>query len=125
MKFNTLYTIVKEMRDEQGLTFFHVTPTDNVPNIKLHGLIPSKGERSEQAEEDREGIFLFANINDAIDAIYNWLGDEFDEEEQLSMLRITMTRSIVKGLNIHHDGLSYVSYDIISPEYISIENIEI
>ncbi len=68
--------------------FYHVTPTHNLANIQKNGLQPNIGDRSVKLE-DKAGIYLFNSLDDAENALSNWLGDEFDEDEQLSLLQIT------------------------------------
>ena len=115
---NIPITIKEEVAND--LVLFHITRHENLPSIMRKGLIPQTGERSQQIENS-DGIYLFESKEMAEDALMNWLGDEYDEDESLSMLRITIPNGGVKDFNIRHDGFSVVFYSTISPEYISVE----
>lgn len=103
-----------------NLVLFYITQHENLPSIMKKGLIPQIGDRAKQIENS-DGIYLFESKEMAEDALMNWLGDEYDENEHLSMLRITIPNEGVKNFNIKHDGFSVVFYSTISPEYISVE----
>lgn len=116
---------LKEIMHEENSvtrTFWHVTPTKNLRSIKKIGLQPRIGNRSTQLDEP-EAVFLFNSLEDAKEAVMNWLGDEFDEDEPLTMLRITIPANT--NIQISYDGLSSYTYDIIPLQYIEKENIEI
>jgi hypothetical protein len=67
---------------------YHVTPTKNVKSIMRDGLRPQVGNRSSKITGEDNGIFVFNSKNDAEDAIMNWLGDEFGEDAELTLLAI-------------------------------------
>jgi hypothetical protein len=68
--------------------YYHVTPTKNVPSIMSEGLKPQQGSRSERMTD--HGIFLFKDMEDMEDALVNWLGDEFEEDESLTLLGVEL-----------------------------------
>jgi hypothetical protein len=68
---------------------FHVTLARLVPRIMRQGLMPQAGERS-AVMEDPEGIYLFKTQLDAENAVQNWLGEEFDDMENLALLEVTL-----------------------------------
>ena len=68
-------------------TAFHVTSAQSVDSILRDGLRASRGPRSEQMEDD-ERVFVFNSRISAEDAVGSWLGDQFDDEEQLILLSI-------------------------------------
>ncbi len=68
--------------------YYHVTPTENVPRIMSEGLTPQRGPRSKQMAD--HGIFLFKTMEDMEDALANWLGDEFEEDEPLTLLGVEL-----------------------------------
>lgn len=72
---------------------YHVTPTRNLERIRKFGLKAQIGSRSRQISEEKPGVYCFANKDDLENAMMNWLGDQFDDE-QLSLLKIDTT-----GLN--------------------------
>lgn len=67
---------------------YHVTPARNLPSIQRHGLNPTVGGRSAKIQSESRAVFCFPSIEHVEDAIVNWLGDEFDEDEQLALLAI-------------------------------------
>jgi len=67
--------------------FFHVTKKSNLSRIQSIGLVPSKGERTNKLM-DQQGIYLFPDIDSVEDALMNWMGDEFDEAEDLVILKV-------------------------------------
>ena len=65
---------------------WHVTPTRNVFGILEEGLKPSVGERSQALGEDTPRVYVFTDPMALEDALSNWLGEAFDEEDALSIL---------------------------------------
>lgn len=63
------------------MTLYHVTPSFNVDSIQKDGLQPRIGERSLSAGEKTPAVFLFANKDDLEQALMNWLGEIFEDEE--------------------------------------------
>lgn len=71
-------------------TYFHVTPISNLPSILKDGLIPQIGERSKELETE-ERVYLFITYEDCQTALYQWLGEEFDElEEEVVSLKVEL-----------------------------------
>lgn len=68
---------------------FHVTLKENFESIMLSGLIPQVGERSMQLGE-KPGVFLFPTEEDMDTALGQWLGDEYEEEDELFALKVTL-----------------------------------
>jgi hypothetical protein len=91
----------EEMTEAKNAKFlYHVTPTRNLKSIMKTGLVPNIGDRSNKITGERTGIYLFPTVEAAEDAVMNWLGDEFDEDESLTMLKVNVTgleNSISKG----------------------------
>jgi len=67
--------------------YYHVTPQDTLPSIEIQGLIPQSGDRS-AIRHDPPAIYLFPSLDALHDALMNWLGDLFDEDTPLALLRI-------------------------------------
>ena len=74
--------------------YFHVTLEHNIPSIFSSGLIPSIGPCSMNFGETVPRTYLFCSIDDAIEGISSWLGEEFPEDEPLAILRIHPTKDI-------------------------------
>jgi hypothetical protein len=121
MKFETLHKLILENFNR----YYHITPSKNVRKILKRGLLPSIGDRSKKIPEELPAIYLFNNLNDLEDAVMNWLADEFNEDEELTALIISIPENNSENIIIHHDGLSSVSYDPIPAKYISVSDIEI
>lgn len=68
--------------------FFHVTPARNLKRLMTQGLIPKIGPRSRRIREAVPGIYLFYSVDDAEEAVMNWLGDQFGEDTILALLRV-------------------------------------
>lgn len=105
-------------RPEAPATTFHVTQAVNVDAILRDGLRASRGPRSEQIEDD-DRVFVFDSRASAEDAVGSWLGEEFDEDEELVLLSIES-----KGLDLEpsfddEESFEWSSQDDISPSRIS------
>jgi hypothetical protein len=85
-------TFSKANRAIMGVTvperFYHLTPRRNLEAIRANGLQPTIGERSENLGELEPRIYLFDSEESVNDALGNWLGEEFDEDEDLVLLSI-------------------------------------
>jgi len=71
--------------------YFHVTPATNLNSILEDGLRPRIGARSAELGETTEAVYLFKSLDDVEDALTNWLGDCFDEDEVLALLSVQGT----------------------------------
>lgn len=99
------------------MTRYHVTPSSNVDSIRKNGLQPRIGERSLSAGEKTPAVFLFANQDDLEQALLNWLGEIF-EDEDLVILEIQLPLE-------YKQSLAQSEYEItcsvaIPPQYIRL-----
>lgn len=69
-------------------TYYHVTTEKASRKILVNGLSPRKGSRSRDFGEEDPAIFLFTSIEEAEDAVMNWLGDKYNESTPLVLLEI-------------------------------------
>ena len=100
--------------------YYHITRSENVPSIMGTGLEPTKPIDM----EDVEGVYLFKSVASAEDALMNWLGDRFDEDEPLTLLRVDGAG--VEELDTDAaSGFEAISKTTIAPEFISVEQKEI
>ena len=67
---------------------YHVTPSENLDSIMSKGLLPQIGDRTRKIVDEKPAIYCFSDKNAMEDAMMNWLGDEFDEDEALALLEI-------------------------------------
>lgn len=104
--------IVENAGDD--VILYHVTPSSNIESILASGLRPSLGNRSSKIEDD-PAIFLFKSKDDADDAVSNWLGDEFDEDEGLTLLQVTVPRSFIIPSPAEYEVMVK---DVITPDRI-------
>ena len=80
----------KKIEDKPN-RYFHVTPRKNLESILENGLIPQIGERSLEIGEPVEAVFLFPYFEEMNNALYNWFGEEFDDDEdELIILQIDL-----------------------------------
>ena len=64
---------------------YHVAKRRNLRSIERNGLrvmVP----RDMEGEE--AGVYLFRSREDAEEALMNWLGDRFDEDEELVLIKV-------------------------------------
>jgi hypothetical protein len=102
--------------------YYHVTPRRNLQNIKKTGLVPQVGERSALLGED-SGIFLFGDLDAMETALMQWLGDAFDEDEDLVVLEIALP----DGFPVEETpnaGFESSTSEVIPPEYITVTDIQ-
>ena len=78
-----------QLNEQQGSQIlYHVTPTRNLARIMRDGLLPKIGPRARLIQEPVKGIYLFHSAQDAEEAVMNWLGDQFGEDTQLTLLAV-------------------------------------
>lgn len=102
--------------------YFHVTPRKNLSAIQKEGLLAQIGDRSQEAKEEAEAVFLFPSKEDMDNALLNWLGEAFEEEDELIILQIDLPADFPVKRDADSNGeLMYeaYSYKNIPPEYIS------
>lgn len=102
--------------------YFHVTPKKNIESILANGLIPQIGERSQEIGEVQEAVFLFPNFEEMNNALTNWLGDCFEEVDELVILQIDLPKDFPIYREIDSNGNDF--YEVhcqcdIPEEYIT------
>lgn len=105
---------IQIVENAQEGVFYHVTPSVNVPNIRKHGLDPQAGERSQKMGD--HGIYLFGSTEDAEDAVMNWLGNEFEEDEPLTLLKV----SLPAGARVTREAFEIVCHEPIPADHIEV-----
>ena len=73
-----------------GMNVYHVTPTCHVFDILEQGLLPGIGPRSHELGEEVARIYVFTDLATLDDALGNWLGNAFDEDEELSIIELSV-----------------------------------
>lgn len=107
----------EELMEDKSSVVYHVTPTKNLPSIMKNGLIPQIGNRSSQIDGEEEGIYIFPSLEDLEDA--HWLGDEFDEDEELSVLEIDVSGIPLVDSTVGFEKIIKVP---VSPDRISVSD---
>lgn len=98
-------------------TFFHVTPCSKWEMIKSEGLVPQLGERAKQIATEKKGVFLFTSYEDAEHALWNWLGEEFEDlDEDVFTLKVDLPKSFPLESEV---GWEFISRNVIPPDCIS------
>lgn len=92
--------------------YYHITSKKNLASIKTGGLIPNSPK---DMSGEQVGIYLFSSREDAEDSWDQWMGDRFDEDEELVLLTIDGN-----GLQIEP---STVGWEVISKSTIPPQNI--
>lgn len=103
---------------------YHVTPIWNLLKIKKQGLIPQSGRLSNKLGESGDSIFLFSTIDDMENALYNWLGEEYEELEkemgqeiQLAVLKVKIPEDSTVSSTVDYE---FQVFDPIPPENIIV-----
>jgi len=112
------FSQLSEIKSDLPLIVYHITPLKNVPSIQQNGLQPQIGDRTAQIPDEQSAIYCFPDVSSAEDALMNWLGDEFDESEELAMLEIDTTG--LKGKFTKHAEYELTIVSPIPPEQIKV-----
>lgn len=99
---------------------YHVTKKENYDSIMKNGLIPMIGERSEQLES-ADGVYMFPTLEDMETALGQWLGWEFEDDEELYALSITLPVNFPLEETCEFERVSRLP---ISPEYIAFHSVQ-
>jgi hypothetical protein len=109
-----------ESFENHDRTFYHVTLSENLGSIMEKGLVPTVGDRSKKLNE-QACVFLFPDRDSAEDALSGWLGDQFDEDEDITfaLLEVTLPPEIEVQKT---EGIDWEAYTtrVIPPECIRI-----
>ncbi len=79
------------------MKLFHVTLKSSLDSILQEGLLPRRGPRSSQLGEIDEAVYCFASKEDCENALMNWLGEAFDDDEELVVLEINFEPAISRS----------------------------
>ena len=74
--------------------YYHVTRKADLPSILDRGLVPAIGPRSRKQGETVPAVYLFKTRTAMLDAVMNWLGEQFGPDEERTALRITFEKPI-------------------------------
>ena len=102
--------------------YFHVTPKQNMDSILANGLIAQIGERSKEIGESQEAIYLFPNFEEMETALANWLGECFEDTDELIILQIDLPNDFPVYREIDSNGDDFYEAHCtcdISEEYIT------
>lgn len=97
-------------------TLYHVTPASNLPNIQRFGLFPNLGERTQQLDAEKAGVFLFTSTEAVENALGNWLGEAFEGyPDSLLLLKIELPETFELEQHVEWEKISRRN---ISPTHI-------
>jgi len=97
--------------------FYHVTTVDSANKIiEDQQITPLIGPRSVQLESE-EAVWLFTSQEEADNALANWLGDEFGNED-LIMFTIAIPDDTVQIYASNHVGWESYTLDPIPLNYV-------
>ena len=103
---------------------YHVTRAENIGSIMKDGLVPAIGERSEKLGEQTPAVYLFTSLENMDNALWNWLGEEFEEENEAAGFEIERV-----ALEVMLDDSLYIDpdefYEIEVTDTIPPENIRV
>ena len=99
-------------------TYYHVTKKKNWSKIKTQGLKPQIGYLSKQLDEPVPAIYLFSCEEDADTALYQWLGEAYEEEDELVMLEVEVPDSFHCKHPKNSTEYEAICYDPIPSKYI-------
>lgn len=109
---------LKTFESHNSIIGYHITFKHLLPIIKQEGLKP---QVPTDMEEDYEAVYLFKSIDDAKNALMNWLGERIEEmEEELDMpLEEVCLEVDLTGLEIV-DSVEYewACLELITPDRI-------
>ncbi|MCK2000401.1 hypothetical protein MZM54_03220 [[Brevibacterium] frigoritolerans] len=94
---------------------YHCTSISKLESIMEEGLIPQIGERSIKMNEGEKGVYLFPTYEDCETALQQWLGDEFDEEDEVITLEITLPKGFPLEESVEYEK---ISRQRIGPQYV-------
>lgn len=73
------------------MRLYHVTPWDNVSQIRKRGLLPKRIKRGVFARDpDEPRVYLFVDLDTAEDAMVNWLLDEYEKERFFGIIQVDL-----------------------------------
>lgn len=100
------------------MSYYHVTQAHNLDSIFRTGLVPAIGQRSKACGESVARTYLFTTLDDLDNALSNWLGEEF-EDEDIAVLKVE-SEDVVPG-DVEYES---VCLETIAPDCIQLERIE-
>ena len=98
---------------------FHVTPKENIKSILKSGLIPKIGYRSQKINEDVPAVYLFTTIEECHNALLNWLGEEFEDVDELLILEVD-----IDDTYIELDNNGDIFFEIVVTKTVGVEKIK-
>jgi hypothetical protein len=96
MRISDLRRPFREKTDRM-VTVYHVTPENNLPNIRKNGLEPRIGPNSKDIGETEEAVHVFLDHDSLTDAMMNWETMDWHgkEEPELSLLTLQVPASML------------------------------
>ena len=94
---------------------YHVTRKSSLDRVLKSGL---KAKVPRDMKNEPKGVYLFKTVEDLEDAVMNWLGDRFDEDDELVMIKIDGRFIKNNDIATTSAGFEIISKKNIPPEAI-------
>lgn len=96
------------------MNLYHITSKKNAKKIAIEGFKPLIGKNSMALGEPHPAIYFFPSMEDAEEGLSNWLGELFEENEEIKLITVNGS-----GLALH----SVISFEVFSLEPVSKDRI--
>lgn len=97
------------------MTAYHVTEKKNLKSILANGLKPSIGPRSKDLGEAKEAVYFFTSLDDVANALMNWLGEWYEDQDDVELVILEVDLSAIK---VEHEAFEVQVYESIDPSRI-------
>lgn len=96
------------------MNLYHITSKKNADKIAIEGFKPLIGKNSMALGEPQPAIYFFPSIEEAEEGLSNWLGELFEEDEEIQLITVNGS-----GLTLH----SVISFEVFCLEPVSKDRI--
>ena len=62
-------------------------------------MVPYRNKKSRKLEEDQDAVYVFDTLEDAEDALVNWISEEVSEDAKLSLLCVRYNEGVINLQN--------------------------
>lgn len=97
---------------------YHVTEKTKLSSIQSEGLIPKIGERSQELGESIERIYFFRDMDSVQNALWNWLGEWFEDKDEDGDLELVILKVDLSGFKVEEEAFELTVTEKIHPDRI-------
>lgn len=101
-------------------TLYHVTTKKSLDTVLSEGLKHFIGPRSERFGEEGAKVFLFGSLEALEDGLGNWLGEEFDDDEEVAVVAVKVSDSKLFSPSFEGESWEWFSSSPISPSDLEV-----